>query len=74
MDSEAETQTVIETLNGKAVDGRNLTVNEARLREDRGGGGGRGGEADMAAVAVNATDKKSRASPSHRRNSRLCRQ
>ena len=33
----------ISALNGKEVDGRALTVNEARPREDRGGGGGRGG-------------------------------
>lgn len=30
-------------LNGKEVDGRSLTVNEARPREGGGGGGGRGG-------------------------------
>src|SRR6478752_2867078 len=30
-------------LNGRDYRGRNLTVNEARPREDRGGGGGRGG-------------------------------
>jgi RNA recognition motif-containing protein len=30
-------------LNGQDFRGRNLTVNEARPREDRGGGGGRGG-------------------------------
>src|SRR3954467_13867334 len=30
-------------LNGQDYRGRNLTVNEARPREDRGGGGGRGG-------------------------------
>mgnify|MGYP003700607171 CR=1 FL=1 len=34
----------IEALNGTNVDGRDLTVNEARPRENRGGGGGgRGG-------------------------------
>ncbi|MEO0484126.1 MAG: RNA-binding protein [Planctomycetota bacterium] len=35
----------IEALNGANVDGRDLTVNEARPRENRGGGGGgyRGG-------------------------------
>ena len=37
----------IAAMNGKDVGGRNLTVNEARPREDRGGygggGGGRGG-------------------------------
>ncbi len=48
MGSDQEAQAAIAALNGKAVDGRNLTVNEARPREDRGGsrggsGGGRGG-------------------------------
>ena len=43
MRSDAEAQAAIDALNGKSVDGRNLTVNEARPREDRGGGGGRGG-------------------------------
>ncbi|HZG53069.1 MAG TPA: RNA-binding protein [Pyrinomonadaceae bacterium] len=33
----------IEQFNGKDLGGRALTVNEARPREDRGGGGGRGG-------------------------------
>jgi RNA recognition motif-containing protein len=35
-------QAAIAGLNGKEVDGRSLTVNEARPREDRGGGGGGG--------------------------------
>jgi RNA recognition motif-containing protein len=45
MSSEEEAQSAISTLNGKDVDGRALTVNEAKPREDRGGGGGgnRGG-------------------------------
>jgi RNA recognition motif-containing protein len=43
MGSDAEAQKAIDALNGKSVDGRNLTVNEARPREERGGGGGRGG-------------------------------
>ena len=43
MDGEAEAQAAIAALNGKEMDGRTLTVNEARPREDRGGGGGRGG-------------------------------
>ena len=30
-------------MNGAQLDGRTLTVNEAKPREDRGGGGGRGG-------------------------------
>jgi RNA recognition motif-containing protein len=42
MGSDQEAQAAIEALNGKNVDGRNLTVNEAKPREDR-GGGGRGG-------------------------------
>ncbi len=33
----------INALNGRDVDGRTLTVNEARPREDRRGGGGGGG-------------------------------
>ena len=33
-------------LNGTEMDGRSLTVNEARKREDRGGGGGGGGGRD----------------------------
>lgn len=33
----------IQGLNEKEVDGRSLTVNEARPREERGGGGGGGG-------------------------------
>ena len=38
-------QAAIQALNGKEVQGRALTVNEARPREERsgGGGGGRGG-------------------------------
>lgn len=33
----------IEQFNGKDLNGRNLTVNEARPKTDRGGGGGGGG-------------------------------
>ena len=48
MGSDAEAQAAIQALNGKEVEGRALTVNEAKPREDRGGGrsgygGGRGG-------------------------------
>jgi RNA recognition motif-containing protein len=44
MGSDAEAQAAIDALSGAQVEGRNLTVNEARPREDRGGGGGgRGG-------------------------------
>jgi RNA recognition motif-containing protein len=48
MANTAEAQAAIAGLNGKELDGRTLTVNEARPREDRGprgggGGGNRGG-------------------------------
>ena len=43
MDNDGEAQKAIDALNGTAFRGRPLTVNEARPREDRGGGGGRGG-------------------------------
>lgn len=46
MSSPDEAQAAIAALNGANLDGRNLTVNEAKPREDRprtGGGGGGGG-------------------------------
>jgi RNA recognition motif-containing protein len=43
MKTDQEAQAAIDALNGQLSGGRNLTVNEARPREDRGGGGGRGG-------------------------------
>lgn len=43
MDSDKEAQAAIAGLNGKSVDGRALTVNEARPQEPRSGGGGGGG-------------------------------
>src|ERR671916_1989866 len=43
MSSNEEGQAAIQQFNGKEVNGRNLTVNEARPREDRGGRGGGGG-------------------------------
>ena len=43
MENDAEAQKAIEALNNSAFRGRPLTVNEARPREDRGGGGGGGG-------------------------------
>ena len=42
MGTDQEAQAAIAALSGKEVDGRQLTVNEAKPREDR-GGGGRGG-------------------------------
>jgi RNA recognition motif-containing protein len=45
MSSDQEAQAAIQGLHGQEHDGRALTVNEAKPREDRGGGGhgGRGG-------------------------------
>src|ERR1044071_7511431 len=45
MSSKEEAENAIQQLNGKEVEGRSLTVNEAKPRENRagGGGGGRGG-------------------------------
>ncbi len=46
MASDQDAQSAITALNGKEIEGRSLTVNEARPKEDRGtggGGGGRGG-------------------------------
>jgi RNA recognition motif-containing protein len=43
MSSAEEGAKAIEQFNGKEFNGRNLTVNEARPREDRGGRGGGGG-------------------------------
>ena len=40
MGSKAEGEAAISQFNGKEVDGRSLTVNEAKPRENRGGGGG----------------------------------
>ncbi|HEV8058680.1 MAG TPA: RNA-binding protein [Gemmataceae bacterium] len=43
MESDEEAQKAIDALNGQEHQGRPLTVNEARPREERGGGGGRSG-------------------------------
>ena len=43
MSTEEEAKAAIAALNGNKVNGRPLTVNEAKPREDRPGGGGRGG-------------------------------
>jgi RNA recognition motif-containing protein len=43
MGSDEEAQGAIAELNGFSMDGRPLTVNEARERTGGGGGGGRGG-------------------------------
>ena len=43
MPNQAEAEAAISALSGKELNGRALTVNEAKPREDRGGGGGGGG-------------------------------
>jgi RNA recognition motif-containing protein len=43
MPKQEEATAAINAMNGKAIKGRNLTVNEARPKEDRGGRGGFGG-------------------------------
>src|SRR4051812_7499455 len=43
MGSDAEAQAAIAALNGQQHDGRALTVNEAKPKENRSGGGGGGG-------------------------------
>jgi cold-inducible RNA-binding protein len=43
MGSDQEAQAAIQALNGKEVDGRALTVNEARPKTEGGGRGGKGG-------------------------------
>ncbi len=42
MGSPEEAKKAIDALNGSTLDGRNLTVNEARPKEERSGGGGGG--------------------------------
>jgi RNA recognition motif-containing protein len=56
METKEGADAAVQALNGKEIDGRALTVNEARPREERaprsgggggyGGGGGRGGRRD----------------------------
>jgi RNA recognition motif-containing protein len=43
MSSKEEGEAAIQKFNGQDLGGRALNVNEAKPREDRGGGGGRGG-------------------------------
>jgi RNA recognition motif-containing protein len=51
MGSPEEAQKAISALNGTALDGRNLTVNEARAREERPSGGGGGGRREFSGAA-----------------------
>src|SRR5918992_3350769 len=53
MSSSSEAQKAIESLNGTQLDGRTLTVNEAKpmaRRDNGGGGGGRGGGGEYLGV------------------------
>ena len=43
MSTDAEAKSAVQALDGQDLDGRNLKVNIAKPREDRGGGGGGGG-------------------------------
>ncbi len=43
MSSDSEAQKAIQELNGSSLDGREITVNEAKPQQKRSGGGGRGG-------------------------------
>src|SRR3954464_5207369 len=43
MGTDEDAQNAISQFHGKSIEGRSLTVNEARPRDDRGGGGGGGG-------------------------------
>ena len=43
MNDDGQAKAAMAALNGKELDGRSLTVNEAKPREAGGGGGGRGG-------------------------------
>jgi RNA recognition motif-containing protein len=43
MPTKEEAEKAIEALNGKDMKGRPMTINEAKPKTDRGGGGGRGG-------------------------------
>jgi len=43
METKEAADAAVKALNGKEIDGRALTVNEARPREERSGGGGGGG-------------------------------
>ncbi|MEE8316567.1 MAG: RNA-binding protein [Syntrophobacteria bacterium] len=46
MSSQEEAQQAIDKLNGTDLEGRSLTVNEAKPKEERSGGGGGGGGRD----------------------------
>ncbi len=43
MSSQSEAEEAIQKMNGTDLEGRSLTVNEAKPQQERSGGGGRGG-------------------------------
>jgi RNA recognition motif-containing protein len=47
MSTPEEAQAAIAALNGKSIDGRELTVNIAKPREERSGGGSGGGRREF---------------------------
>jgi RNA recognition motif-containing protein len=53
MSVDAEGDRAIESLSGRELDGRNLTVNEARPKEGGGGGGGYRGKSGGGAGRMN---------------------
>ncbi|HTU89088.1 MAG TPA: RNA-binding protein [Gemmataceae bacterium] len=61
--SNAEAQAAIDALNGKNVDGRYLTVNEARSREGVGGGGRGGGGDEGRTMPLHGTRARRAARP-----------
>src|SRR5256885_7188000 len=59
MSTPEEAQKAIEALNGASLDGRNLTVNIARPREERPAGGGGGGGGRRGVGGGGGGDRKS---------------
>jgi RNA recognition motif-containing protein len=57
MGSDEEAQAAIDGLSGKEVGGRALTVNEARPREDRGGGRSGGGSRERGGYGGGGRDR-----------------
>src|ERR1022692_2002184 len=58
MESKEAAEAAIQALNGKQIDGRAMTVNEARPREERpprSGGGGGGGGGDRKSTRLNSS-------------------
>jgi hypothetical protein len=64
MGSSNEATAAINALNGKETDGCQLTVNEARPREDRGGSRSGGGGSGQPAVVTTVDIRKDPSKPS----------